>query len=270
MRCAAVIPVAALLLAAPLLATPARAGEIVCRPDYDYSVEVDGSYPHGACFYKGDVHGKWFIDIPENKSGLMLDLTAKKIFAVPRDRVGTVANGSLTVKDDLPPGGTAYAFAIEGPTIQFQADGKQVRILPCLQRPPIDGPTTIAALEDDRPEYREGIRAYKPDAASMDILSKYGKPVEIEAFFATWCPHCKVYMPKFLRAIKDANNPRIKLNLVGCPKGFGSQAGPWQGKNVTSVPTIIVRVDGREITRMGAHEGAVPEEELAGILKAVH
>ena len=94
MRSAAVIPVAALLLAAPLFATPARAGEIVCRPDYDYSVEVDGSYPHGACFYKGDVHGKWFIDIPENKSGLMLDLTAKKIFAVPRDRVSTVANGS--------------------------------------------------------------------------------------------------------------------------------------------------------------------------------
>src|SRR5207245_9895904 len=149
------------------------------------------------------------------------------------------------------------------------ADETQIRSLPVLQRPPITGSTTIGELEADRPEYREGIKAYKPDPKSIFIISKYPKQVEIEAYFATWCPHCKIYMPKLLRVVKDAKNPRIKLDLVGVPRNFTQANGPWSDKNLTSVPTIVVKVEGREITRMGAREGAVPEEELAGILQAV-
>ncbi len=270
MRVALAAPVALLLLAADFLSSPARAGELVCRPDYDYSVEVDGNYPEGACFYKAeDTYGKWFINIPSNKTGLLLDLTARRVLNVPRDMITLATDSRLKVRDDLPPGTTAYAYTVDGRVLQFQADEMKVRILPVTERPPITGSTTIGELETDRPEYREGIKAYKPDPDAISFLKKYGKPVEIDAYFATWCPHCKIYMPKLLRAMKDATNPKITLNLVAVPKGFGEKSGPWAGKNVTSVPTIIVKVDGREITRMGAHEGAVPETELADILKAV-
>jgi thiol-disulfide isomerase/thioredoxin len=261
----------AMALAAPgLLVAPARAAELICRPDYDYSVEVDGGYPQGACFYKAeDAYGKWFIDIPSNKTGLLLDLTAKRVVNVPRDRITAAQDSRLKIRDDVPPGATAYAYSVDGRILQFQADEMKVRILPVTERPPITGSTTIGELEMDRPEYREGMKAYTPDAAAIAFLKKYGKPVEIDAYFATWCPHCKIYMPKLLRAMKDTGNQKITLNLVGVPKGFGEKNGPWSGKNVTAVPTIIVKVEGREITRMGAHEGAVPETELVDILKAV-
>jgi hypothetical protein len=76
-------------------------------------------------------------------------------------------------------------------------------------------------------------------------------------------------MPKFLRVMSEAKNPKIKLNLYGVPKGFTATPGPWQGRNINSIPTIIVKIDGREITRLGAQPGAVPEMELAGIFSAV-
>ncbi len=260
-----------MLLSSALLASPADASDLICHPDYDWSVEVDGAYPQGACFYKGEGTKKWFIDIPAYKDGLLLDLEGRRVLAVPRGRVNQAGDGSgsLMVKDNIPPGGSAFAFSVEGPVLQFQTEESKVRILPVLQRPPITGSTTIGELETDRPEYREGIKAYVPDAPSIAVLSKYSKPVEIEAYFATWCGHCKQYMPKFLRVVKDAKNPKIKLDLFGLPKNFAQAQGPWSGKNVTSVPTIIVKIEGREITRMGSHEGAVPETELAGILQAV-
>jgi thiol-disulfide isomerase/thioredoxin len=265
----AALGAAFLALLSLAMAAPARAADLLCRPTYDFSVEVDGNYPPGACFYRSDAPGKWFIDIPATRDGLLMDMQARKIYAVPRDRIVAADDGKLKVKDDLPAGSTAYAFSLDGAVVQFQTADRKVRILPVTMRPPIIGHTTIATLESDRPEYREGIRDYIPEKASVATIAKYAKPVEIEAYFATWCPHCKEYMPKFIRVVKDANNPKVKLDLVGVPKGFSKEPGPWQGKNLTAVPTIIVKVEGREITRMGARPDSQPEIELAGILDAV-
>lgn len=253
---------------AVLAASPALAEAIMCRPNYDFAVEVEGSYPKEAKFYQSDARGKFFIDVPACKSGLLMDLAAKKIQAVPRDQVKPM-NGGVQVLDGVPAGAPAYAFSIDGPIIQFQAEDKKVRILPCLMRPPIIGPVDMEALVSDRPEYREGMKAYTPDAASIALMNKYGRKVQIDAFFATWCSHCKEHMPKFLRVMSEVKNANLKLNLYGVPKGFTQAQGPWQGRNINTIPTIIVKIDGREITRMGSQPGAIPEMELAGIFQAV-
>ncbi len=258
-----------LLLLPAAVAAPAQASELLCRPTYDFSVEVDGNYPPAACFYRSDAPGKWFIDIPSTREGLLMDMQARKIYAVPRDRIVPADDGKLKVRDDLPPGATAYAFSLDGSVVQFQAGDRKVRILPVTMRPPIIGHTSIQQLETERPEYREGIRDYIPEKASIATIAKYARPVEIEAYFATWCSHCKVYMPKLLRVLRDAGNPKIKVDLIGVPRNFSKEPGPWQGKNVTSVPTIIVKVEGREITRLASHPDAQPEVELAGTLDAV-
>jgi thiol-disulfide isomerase/thioredoxin len=258
------------VLAAAGLATPAvEAQSVTCRPNYDYSIEVDGAFPRDAQFYESESRGsgRYFIDIPSCKDGLLMDLGARKIFAVPRALVSRAGNGSVVVQE-IPVSGASYAFAIEGPIINFKAEQKKVRIMKAEMRPPLTGPIAFDLLVVDRPEYRAGMKAYTPHPESVQAIRNSGKAIEIEAFFGTWCGHCKEYMPKFLRVVEECKSA-IKLSLVGVPKGWTSESGPWQGKNVQTIPTIIVKMGGREITRLGSQPGATPETELAGILRAL-
>ncbi|HEU4401305.1 MAG TPA: thioredoxin family protein [Candidatus Polarisedimenticolia bacterium] len=265
MRLRLLIALATVFLLASL---PALAEALRCRENFDFCVEVDGAYPGDARFYQSDSRGKFYIDIPKCRSGLLMDLSLRKIVSVPRTLVTALPDG-LEVNDSPPADAASYAFSVDGPVIEFQAESRKVRILPVTSRPPIVGQVTIDYLIADRPEYRAGMKAYTPDAASVAAIGKYPKPVELEAYFATWCPHCKEFMPKFLRVIQDAKNPKIRLNLVGVPRGFTTTDGPWKEKGLTGIPTIIVKIDGREITRLGAAPGPGPEVELAGILQAV-
>jgi len=262
---ARVVTTAVLLL---LGGAPAMASELVCKPNYDFCVEVNGAFPTDARFFNSQERGKFFIDIPSSKDGLLMDLQAKKMYAVPRGQIAP-DNDGLKVQDGLSANMAAYAFSIDGPIVECQAEDKKIRVMPVLKRPPVIGPIAIDALIADRSEYRAGMKAYSPDKTKIGVLSKCQKPVELEVYFATWCPHCKLYMPKLLRVVKDANNPNIKTTLVGMPQMWVGAKGAWEDKNIQTIPTVIVKIDGREITRMGTHEGALPEDELAGIIQAV-
>jgi thiol-disulfide isomerase/thioredoxin len=251
-----------------LLAPAARAGEVVCRPDYDWSIEVDGDYPPDASFYKASARGKFFIDITNGGTGYFMDLQAKKIYAVSRDRI-TQVDGGVKVPDTFPPDATVYAFIVDGPMVRFKIDGKRVRILPSLRRPPLIGPVELDDLLADRSEYREVMKSYRPDPTSMMRINKSRKSVELEVYFGTWCAHCKKYMPKVLSVVAQVRNPNFKVSLIGVPRNFGTTPGPWQGKRVQTIPAVIVKFDGREITRLGTQEGSTPEIELASLIQAL-
>ena len=178
-------------------------------------------------------------------------------------------DGGLKVPDAFPADATAYAFIVDGPVVRFRADGKKVRILPTLRRPPLVGVIEFDALLADRSEYREVMKRYEPDQASMATLNSSSKSVEIEVFFGTWCAHCKRYMPKLLSVVDQVKNPNFKVRLVGVPRNFGTEPGPWQGKRVQTIPVVIVKFNGREITRLGTQEAATPEIELASLLQAL-
>jgi len=251
---------------------PAAAADVICRANYEFCVEVNGAYPPDARFFVAETRGKFLVDIPSQSKSVLIDLPTRRAVSVPRDSIKPDgADGKVRVADPGGAGAPAYALSIEGPVLRFQADASKVRILKVTERAAQVGPVTIEALAADRPEYREGMKAYKPDPVAIEALKKNKKPIEIEAFFGTWCPHCKIYMPKFLRVIQDAGNPTIKLTLVGVPKNWGDDKtpGPWQGKNFQNVPAIMIRYEGRELTRMSAHEGAVPEVDLATLLSAI-
>jgi thiol-disulfide isomerase/thioredoxin len=262
----------AFLAATVLVVTPAAAqkADIVCHANYDFCVEVDGKYPPDARFFTSETRGKFFVDIPSKSSGLLIDLPARRAIAVPGSMVKTdAADGVLRVADDIPSTAHAYALSIEGPVLSFQTDSSKVRVLKVLDRPPVVGPVSIDELVNDRPEYRVGMQQYHPDKTALDALKQTKKKIEIEAYFATWCPHCKVYMPKLLEVLKEAANPNIKVTLVGVPRNFGNEKGPWEGKGIQMIPAILIKYDGKEITRLASHEGAIPESEIAGIVSAL-
>ena len=81
MKTSTLLCVAVLLAAssAPLQAQPA---EVTCQPDYNFCVEVDGRFPADARFYRSELRGQFFIDIPEMDHGLLMDLRGKKLTSV--------------------------------------------------------------------------------------------------------------------------------------------------------------------------------------------
>ncbi|HZN03462.1 MAG TPA: thioredoxin family protein [Candidatus Polarisedimenticolia bacterium] len=262
----------AAICAAPIaaLSNPALADTITCRAVYDFCVEVDGKYPQDARFFTApDSRGKHMIDIPSQSVSYLIDMPARKAVSIPRANVRPDGDGVVKVDTSVASNAASYALSIEGPVLRFQTGNAKVRILKVLDRPPVIGEVGMDALIADRIEYREGIKRYTPDKVAMDAIKAWKKPMEIEAYFATWCAHCKMYMPKVLRVLKDAGNPNIKVALVGVPKNFGMEKGPWEGKGLQGIPVIIVKSEGREVTRLGTHEGAVPEVELAGIMSAL-
>ena len=240
---------------------------IICRANFDYVVEVDGAYPHDPRFLGCDARGKYLVDLPSQSKSLLVDLSSRRVTTV---RPGTIDRsddtGLVRFVDPGPTGAPAYALAIDGSVLRFLTDNSKVRVLSVLEREPIVGPVALDALLADRAEYREAMKAYRPNLDAVATIHKVKEPITIEAYFATWCPHCKMFMPKFLRVMQDAANPAIRLTLVGVPKGFGAIDGPWKGKNITGIPTIIVSSKGSEMARIDSHENAVPETDLASIL----
>src|SRR2546426_10709501 len=101
------------LVVALLIPSAARAQALVCKPNYDYSVEVDGSYPRNATLYQASSPGMYFVDVPACKSGLLMDMKARKVVAVSRDQVKPV-DGGLELSNDVPPSAAAYALAVDG------------------------------------------------------------------------------------------------------------------------------------------------------------
>ncbi len=257
-------------LTAVALAAPASvfAAEVTCRPDYDFCVEVDGDYPNDARFYRLETRGKFFIDVPDMDNSFLMDLKAKKLTAVSHDRI-TRGEEILTYQDGLPADAPAYAFSIDGPIIRFEADSRKVRILRVLDRPALIGEVAVDELLAERAEYRAATNDYTPDVTAMRAVSSYDKPLKIDIYFGTWCPHCKKYMPKILRIARDAGNSKIVFNPVGVPKNFGTEEGPWSDKKIQTIPTVIISQNGHEITRLSTHDAALPEVELAGILQAI-
>jgi thiol-disulfide isomerase/thioredoxin len=254
--------------AAPATSPPAVTAEVTCQPDYDFCIEVDGAFPAEARFYRAETRGKFFIDIPDMKSGYLMDLKAKKMTAVPRDHF-TRREDALIYRDGLPADAPVYAFSLDGPIIRFEVDRRKVRILRVLDRPALVGEVPVDKLLADRAEYRAAMRAYSPDETSMRTVRSFDRPIRVDIYFGTWCPHCKVYMPKILRVASEANKSAVVFNPIGVPKNFGTEEGPWTGKKIQTIPAVIVSRDGKEITRLSTHENALPEVELAGILQAL-
>jgi hypothetical protein len=174
MKSLRILSTAALALS-PWLAT--GAGAMICKPNYDYSVEVDGAFPQNATLYQSSSPGMYFINVPACKSGLVMDMKGKRVVPVARDQVKPV-DGGVEIDDSIvAPPAMGTDLTLEGPVVGFKAEDKKVRILRCLDRPPIVGAVEMDALISDRPEYREGMKLYSPDAGSIAAIGKYEKKV---------------------------------------------------------------------------------------------
>ena len=120
-------------------------------------------------------------------------------------------------------------------------------------------------MEAHNPEYIWRSDGYKPNPEVIQALAKQLTEVKVRVFFGSWCPHCKRSVPLMMKVDETLSGSQIQIDYYGLPRGWAKHpvAGPLK---ITSVPTGIVTIDGKEVGRIKDNQWDSPELALKEIL----
>jgi hypothetical protein len=128
------------------------------------------------------------------------------------------------------------------------------------------GPLLLDQVLKAVPEWRQLRDAYEPNLRAVDSARYFSKPVQIRVFLGTWDPECGEPFGALFRTLELADNPSIKVELIGVSKDLKSPAGKIGSKALRKLPTIIITVSGEEKGRIIGSPQVSIEEDLAAIL----
>ncbi len=266
--------VAVSLLALGPAAGPAHARTNAAAPPpaqawgatHDWSLEVDGALTLDALFFKEQTSDRLLILPADMAEAVLLDQTGKKVTSLKRDSIEVAAGGESA---QLAPGAldgrpvSQYTLDMQRGAVLFYLGSKRLKI---LTRAPLQGPTTPEEIFKHTPAYRKGMEAYRPEQGAIQTIKGHRGPVRIEVYFGSWCPHCKIVVPQFMKTISEAASRDLAVAYIGVPKGF-QQWPETRSKGVRGLPTLIFYRDGREFSRIpgGAEDGPI-EKMVAQVL----
>jgi hypothetical protein len=164
---------------------------------------------------------------------------AKSAFEFAPDRV-KATSGELPQE----PAGTLVK---SGGTYLASMGGKTIMVAPHQSKA---GSMTIDELWETAPVWRAIADHYQPDGALVERLRRIDQPVTLEVVLATWCGDSRQHVPRLLKSIATANNPKIAVELIGIDADFLQPMDVIAGRNITNVPTVIVKANDRELGRM--------------------
>ncbi len=111
---------------------------------------------------------------------------------------------------------------------------------------------------------------YQPDAESIKFIKSQRKNVRMKIVMGFWCDDSKIYVPRMLKILKDANwdveeDQVVKIYGVDENKNAGFDG--FQSMNIQFVPTFIVYYDNNEVGRIVESPKVTLEKDLVEILK---
>jgi hypothetical protein len=128
------------------------------------------------------------------------------------------------------------------------------------------GPMAEEALWSTAPIWKSIHDHYTPDANVVAQL-RAAQPARVTVVFATWCGDSKRAVPRLLKALHEANNPLLQVELVGIGPNFLTPLETVRERKLTNVPTMIVERGAKEIGRVVETPAtATVEQDVAMIL----
>lgn len=244
--------------------TPAGAWEAT----YDWSLEIEGTLSLDSLFFKEPASDRLVILPAGGAQAALLDQTGMKITSFPRNEVRIAPGGDSAMIDAAALAGrpsAQYTLDANRGAAIFHLENRRMKI---VIRAPLQGPATQDEIFKHSPIYRKGMEAYRPEPAAVQTIKGYGAPVKIEVFFGTWCPHCKIIVPQFMKTMAEAGSSNVSVAYVGVPRRF-DQWPEARARGVRGLPTLIFYRDGKEFSRIpgGAEDGPI-EKMVAQVLSS--
>ncbi len=197
---------------------------------------------------------------------LVIDPVAKTVGKVPKEAFHVAPDRATATTDvDLAVEPLCACQQVDGSSLILHVEGKTVLLYPHQGLPP--GEMTEAGLFATVPVWGALAAAYQPKVESVAALAAADAETDVTVVFGTWCGDSKNYVPKLLKTLRDAGNPKLHVKLVGLSPRFQEPMELVQGTRILNVPTIVVSRNGKELGRIvetPGHERV--EEDLAAIL----
>lgn len=196
---------------------------------------------------------------------IILDMTDHSVKAVSKDAL-RLSSDHMSASSDA--GVAAQPIGkftrIDGPIYFFAVDGKPILI---RAHPGATGEMTADKLWETVPVWQAVMDNYQPDRAAVADIKAITAEAKVTLLYGTWCPDSKNYVPRLMKALKDAGNDKVQVKLVGIDNQFREPTDAVQPRQITNVPTVIVERNGREIGRIVETPAAKTiEEDLAALL----
>ncbi len=199
-------------------------------------------------------------------SAYVIDLETLEVGELPLSQFEIHASGARSPANAQPvPVGRVTTVRDRRSTYHVVSAGERTLVVSPHQGS--TGPILLDELFEAAPAWQRRVAEYQPSSDAVETLRALDRETEVTVVLGTWCGDSRNYVPKLLRSLEDANNPRIRLDLVSIHRGFNEPADVILGQKVTNVPTVIVRQAGEEIGRIVETPASETiEQDLAAIL----
>jgi thiol-disulfide isomerase/thioredoxin len=193
---------------------------------------------------------------------LLLDLAAKAVLEVDAKQLKAVTEYSYE-SAAVPAGRKVASYTVKSGVTSFGYKGMTVTI---RVKESLVGDVPESIILAHSPVYTMLRDAYKPKKKDVQVLKSVKKKTEFVVMFATWCPTCRVVLPRFLKILKEASNPNFSVRYIGIAMG-GNEPQAELEKYGHDYPAVIIYQDGKELRRVIGDPPAPLEQVLAGHLK---
>ncbi len=222
-----------------------------------------GTPTGGEVFDSSDYQAMLILPL-EGDLAYVIDLGSMAAFSFPREKVAPSADSlrfpQLSTGKKLGP----IEVAADA-SISFSAPGVRVRIEPASS--PV-GEITLEDLARSHPVYLRRAAAYHPNQGKIQLLRALAEPVEVLAFFGTWCQTCKEFLPQLIKTVQEVSSPNLALRLVALDEDMQDPSGLSVEHGIVATPTFVVLFEGEEIGRMEEAPSGSVEANLVSILRA--
>lgn len=233
--------------------------------DSTRDVYIDNEVDQAAQVLVCDSPSRLALVSPKLEHAVVLDVKEQTVGSVPKDTFSFAVNRTTaTSKDGAPIKKLGKFTRVDGPVYAFTVDGRLVLI---RAHPGATGEMTADKLWEAVPVWRAVMDDYRANPKAVAEIKSSNKTTAVTLVLGTWCPDSKNYVPRLMRALRDAGNDKIQVKLVGVDNQFHKPVDTVQPRRITNVPTVIIERDGHEIGRIVETPASKTiEEDLAAIL----
>lgn len=98
--------------------------------------------------------------------------------------------------------------------------------------------------------FHENQKGYTPNSDAVTAIRRNKDSIQFIAFSGTWCGDSKYIIPKFFSLIDSAGFSDNRITLIAVDRDKTTTSHLAEAFNITSIPTLIVMKQGKEIGRV--------------------